>query len=170
MIIAQEKKQENIAEYIVYMWHVEELIRACGLDMEEIEIRVLPKYIQTEEVMQEIRQWYRDLIDMMRTEGVAEEGHIQIVKDATAKLEEQHLKLLNSPQETAYSALYYRALPSIVHLRTKSGKEELNEIETCLTAVYGYLMLKMQQAEISPATKDAIKQISNLLACLTASI
>ena len=28
MIIARQKKQENIAEYLLYMWQIEDIIRA----------------------------------------------------------------------------------------------------------------------------------------------
>ena len=34
MIIAKQKRKENISEYLLYMWQVEDLIRANHLDME----------------------------------------------------------------------------------------------------------------------------------------
>jgi hypothetical protein len=168
MIIAQRKRKENIVEYVIYMWQVEDLIRACHLDPDEIESRVISQYDQPEEVKREIRRWYRELIDMIRIEGVTERGHIGISKHVIAELADLHSRLLKSPQETIYGSLYYKALPAIVQLRGKSGGEEMNEIETCLTAIYGYLMLKMQQREISAETMDGIKRISGLLALLAA--
>ncbi|MDR1380952.1 MAG: DUF4924 family protein [Tannerella sp.] len=168
MIIAQQKRKENIVEYLIYMWQVEDLIRACHLDMEEIESRVMPQYSQPEEVKREIRQWYRELIDMMRIEGVTEKGHIQLNRNIMAELAGLHPRLLKSPQETVYGSLYYKTLPAIVQLRSKSGGAEMNEIETCLTAIYGYMMLKMQQKEISAETMDGIRRISGLLAFLAA--
>ena len=33
MIIASQKKKENIAEYLLYMWQIEDIIRAYGLDI-----------------------------------------------------------------------------------------------------------------------------------------
>lgn len=168
MIIARQKRKENSVEYLIYMWQVEDLIRACHFNMDEIESRIISQYDQPEEIKQEIRQWYQELIDMMRIEGVREKGHIRINRNVTAELTDLHLRLLKSPQETIYGSLYYKALPAIVQLRAKSGGEEVSEIETCLTAVYGYLMLKMQRAEISAETTEAIKQISNLLAFLAA--
>lgn len=168
MIIAHQKRKENIVEYLIYMWQIEDLIRACRFDMEEIEKRIISQYDQPDDKKQEIRQWYQELIDMMRGENVLEKDHIQINKNVVAQLTEMHLKLLKSPQETIYNSLYYKALPAIVQLRSKSGGNDLPEIETCLTAIYGYLLLKMQGKEISVETTESVKLMSNLLAFLAA--
>ena len=58
MIIARQKRKENICEYLLYMWQVEDLIRANHFDMEEIRRNVLSRYQQPEETMREIEQWY----------------------------------------------------------------------------------------------------------------
>ena len=36
MYISQQLKKQNIAEYLLYMWQVEDLIRANNFDMEKI--------------------------------------------------------------------------------------------------------------------------------------
>ena len=168
MIAARQKRKENIFEYLIYMWQVEDLIRACRFNIDEIEERFISQYGQPEDVKREIRQWYQELIDMMRGEAVLENGHIQINKNVMTELTELHIRLLKSPQETIYGSLYYKTLPAIVQLRSKSGGNDMSEIETCFTAVYGYLLLKMQGKEISSDTTDSIKQISNLLTFLAA--
>lgn len=166
MIIAREKRKENIAEYLLYMWQVEDLIRANRFDMDAIRRTVISKYDQPDEVKEEIARWYEELIDMMRAEGVTESGHIQLNKNVVLVLTDLHLRLLRSPEEMVYGATYYKTLPYIVQLRAKSGGAELPEIETCFNAVYGYLLLKMQGKEISAGTMEAIKQISSFLALL----
>lgn len=168
MIIAHQKRKENIVEYLIYMWQIEDMIRACHFNIDEIEERVISQYDQPEEIKQDIRRWYRELMDMMRSENVMDKGHIQINKNVVAQLTDLHLRLLKSPQETVYGALYYKTLPAIVQLRSKSGGNELPEIETCLTAVYGYLLLRMQGKEISAETSESVKLMSNLLAFLAA--
>ena len=40
MIIARRKRKENIAEYLLYMWQVEDLIRANNFDMDSIRARL----------------------------------------------------------------------------------------------------------------------------------
>lgn len=166
MIIAREKRKENIAEYLLYMWQIEDLIRANKFDMDLIRQNMIDKYNQPDEVKQEIVRWYEELIDMMRAEGVIEKGHIQLNKNVVIALTDLHLRLLRSPKEMVYNAAYYKTLPSIVQLRAKSGGEELPEIETCFNAIYGFLLLRMQGKEISTETMDAIKQISAFLAIL----
>lgn len=168
MIIARQKRKENICEYLLYMWQVEDLIRANHLNMDEIRRNVLLRYQQPEPVMREIEQWYEELIEMMRSEGVAEKGHIQLNKNVIIALTDLHLRLLKSPKEMIYGAAYYKTLPYIVQLRSKSGGEEVPELETCFTAVYGYLVLRMQEKEISAETLEGIRQISSFLALLAA--
>lgn len=168
MIVARQKRKENICEYLLYMWQVEDLIRANHLNMDEIRRNVLSRYQQPESVMREIEQWYEELIEMMRSEGVAGKGHIQLNKNVIIALTDLHLRLLKSPKEMIYGAAYYKTLPYIVQLRSKSGGEEVPELETCFTAVYGYLVLRMQGKEISAETLEGIRQISSFLALLAA--
>lgn len=165
MIRAHEKRKENIVEYLLYMWQIEDLIRANKLDIELIKKNLIPHY-QPEEVQKEVTRWYGELIDMMRQEGVQEKGHIQLNKNIVIALTDLHLRLLRSTKEMIYGASYYKTLPYIVQLRAKSGGEEVSEIETCLTAIYGYLILKMQQRDISKETEEGIRQIMTFLSLL----
>ncbi|MDR3262426.1 MAG: DUF4924 family protein [Tannerella sp.] len=166
MIIAQQKRKENIVEYLLYMWQVEDLIRANHFDMEQIRHTLIDSYEQPEEVKQQIVRWYEELIAMMRSEGVTESGHIQVNKNIIILLSDLHLQLLRDPKETVYGALFYKTLPFIIQLRSKSGGVEMSEIETCFTAVYGYLLLRMQQKEIRPETLEGVKQIHTFLSFL----
>jgi hypothetical protein len=168
MIVSRQKKKENIVEYLMYMWHVEDLLRACRFDRGEIEKHIISSYQQPEDVLQEIRQWYQGLIDSALAEGIMEKGHLQANNHIVAELTALHNRLLLSPRETLYSSIYYKTLPAIVQLRSKAGDTRTSEIETCLTAVYGYFLLKIQKKEISPETAESVKQISNLLTCLAA--
>lgn len=166
MLIAQKKRKENISEYLLYMWQVEDLIRANHFDSDEIRRNLVDRYDQPATVKEEIARWYEELADMMRQEGVMERGHIQLNKNVIIALTDLHLRLLKSPKEMIYGSMYYKTLPYIVQLRAKSGGEDIPEIETCFTAVYGYLVLRMQGKEVSAETLEAIKQISAFLALL----
>lgn len=166
MLIAQKKRKENISEYLLYMWQVEDLIRANHFDSDEIRRNLVDRYDQPADVKDEIARWYEELADMMRQEGVKERGHIQLNKNVIIALTDLHLRLLKSPKEMIYGSMYYKTLPYIVQLRAKSGGEDIPEIETCFTAVYGYLVLRMQGKEVSAETLEAVKQISAFLALL----
>ena len=167
MITASQKRKENIAEYLLYMWQIEDIIRANGLDIEKIKHNIIDKYPDlSDSQRREMTEWYESLIDMMRREGVEKSGHLQLNKNTIIQLVDLHQALLKDPQFQDYSAEFYRALPYIVELRSKAGETKSGEIETCFNALYGMLMLRMQGKEITPQTADAIKQISRFIALL----
>lgn len=167
MIIASKKRKENIAEYILYMWQIEDLIRANGLDIDRIKANVIDSFQLDEAQKVEMTQWYESLIDMMRREGVTEKGHLQINKNMLNQLVRLHQALLNDPEFPEYSAEFYRTLPFIVELRSKAGDAKVGEIETCFTALYGMLMMRLQKKEMSQETLDALKQISRFITMLS---
>ncbi|MDD3789855.1 MAG: DUF4924 family protein [Petrimonas sp.] len=159
-------KQDNIAEYLLYMWQIEDLLRVYELDIDKIEKNLIAPMNLSEEDAKEARDWYEGLILMMKSENVQHDGHLQVNKNILIDLTDAHLRLLNNPQESAYIATYYKTLPHIVALRAKSEKKDVTELETCLTALYGYLLLKLQKKEISAETQQAVEQIRNLLRLL----
>lgn len=167
MKIAQQLKEKNIAEYLIYMWQVEDMIRANGCDIEKIKKNIIDAYPLTEEQKAELTQWYADLIEMMRREGVMEKGHLQINQNIITWLTDLHLQLMRSPKFPYYNSAYYKALPYIVELRAKGANKEEPELETCFEALYGILLLKLQKKEISEETKKAQEAISGLLAMLS---
>ncbi len=61
MIIAQQRKKENLAEYILYMWQVEDIIRAYNFDITAIEKNIIAHFKETEEKQKEIYDWYDNL-------------------------------------------------------------------------------------------------------------
>lgn len=167
MITASQKKKENIAEYLLYMWHIEDLIRANSLDIDLIRKNIIDKYSDlSPERRHEMEEWYESLIDMMRREGVADKGHLQLNRNVIVQLVDLHQALLRDPQFAEYTAEFYRTLPYIVELRAKSGDERPGEIEACFNALYGMLMLRLQGKEISEPTRQAIAQISKFIAIL----
>lgn len=167
MYISRQLKQQNIAEYLLYMWQVEDLIRANGCDIGQIRRNVVDTYPSLTDLQrQELTQWYEDLINMMHDEGVMQKGHLQINKNIIVWLTDLHLRLLRSPKFPYYSAAYYKTLPFIVELRAKGADRDVPELETCFDAMYGVWMLKLQKKEVSEDTQKAVKAISDLLAML----
>ena len=74
MYIAAQLKEKNIAEYLIYMWQVEDLIRAHQGNAEQLAARY------AEEQRQAVHEWYENLCNMMRTEGVMQQGHLHLNK------------------------------------------------------------------------------------------
>lgn len=168
MITASQKKRENIAEYLLYMWQIEDLIRANGLDIDKIQENIIDRYTSlSDQQRKEMREWYESLIDMMRREDVAKTGHLQLNRNVIIDLEDLHKRLMADSKFASYNAQFYHTLPFIVELRAKAGENKTGEIETCFNALYGVLMLKLQGKEISQETLDAVAQISKFLAMLS---
>lgn len=167
MYVASQKRKENVAEYLLYMWQIEDLIRANGLDLAKIEKNVVDKSRLTAEQRKEVLEWYESLIDMMRREGVEQKGHLQINKNMIGQLVDLHQTLLQDPKFQDYHSEFYKTLPYIVELRSKAGDEKAGEIETCFNALYGWLMLRLKGQEISPETQRAMEQIARFVALLS---
>lgn len=167
MIIASQKRKENIAEYLLYMWQIEDIIRANNLDIDQIQQNIIDRYQLNDALKSQMREWYESLIDMMRREGVEKSGHLQLNKNIIIQLVELHQALLKDPRFAEYTAEFYRTLPYIVELRAKAGESKSGEIETCFNALYGMLMLRLQGKEVTPDTQNAVKQISKFIAVLS---
>lgn len=167
MYIAKQLKEKNVAEYLLYMWQVEDLIRANHLDIEELKTNYISKFNPSPEQEKEMVEWYANLIEMMRSEQVQEKGHLQINKNMIILLTDLHLQLLNSPKFPFYSAAYYKALPYIVEIRARNNNRDLPELESCFEILYGVMLLKMQKKAVSADTQKAVADISKLLGMLS---
>lgn len=169
MITASQKKKENIAEYLLYMWQIEDLIRAFGLDLDKIKENIIDLHQGlSDKQRKDMSEWYESLIDMMRREGVIEKGHLQINKNVIIALDDLNNRLVRDSKYAKYASEYYKILPLIVDLRAKAGENKSGEIETLFNFLYGILLLKMQGKEISKETLDAASEVSHFLGTLAA--
>lgn len=186
MLVAKELRKKSIAEYLLYMWQIEDIIRAYQCSLTKIRKEYVDKFNYTDAQKDEEEDWFGDLIRMMNQEECRENGHLQINKVIMQSLNELHAQLLTSSKFPFYSAEYYRVLPFIVELRGKTKqvadrmarKNEANlkeiaanlghsEIETCFDVLYGVMMLRLQKKEISRETETAVKEITTLIGMLS---
>lgn len=156
--IADSLRATNLPEYIIYMYGIEDTLRANGFSLARLK-QVL--HIEGEDV-----DWYGDVIMMMNNEGTRERGHISLLREATDALQKRHDKLIQDDTNRQYTEQYYRALPYIVEVRGKGMDKSASEIETCLTVLYGVMVMRMQRKEISHNTQNAVGCIARLLALL----
>jgi flagellin-specific chaperone FliS len=166
MYIASQKRKENIAEYLLYMWQIEDIIRANNLDIDKIRATVIDGYNLPDDKKHELEEWYESLIDMMRREGVEKKGHLQLNKNTIIQLTDLHRQLMADEKFVEYQSEFYNTLPYIVELRSRQGEEKLGEVETCFAALYGMLLMRLQGKEITKETSAAIAQITRLVARL----
>ncbi len=166
MFIAEQLKERNIAEYLLYMWQVEDILRANGLDIDKIRQTIIDPCQLDDDRRAKLTQWYEDLINMMHLEGVVEKGHLQINKNVILRLTDLHLQLLRSPKVPYYGAAYYKVLPYIVELRAKDHQHDTSELEVCFNALYGVLLLRLQKREVTEATAKAVEEIGKFISLL----
>ena len=166
MFIAKSIREKSVVEYLLYMWQMEDLIRAYGCSLTRIRREYIDRFDYTDQQKDEEEDWFGDLIRMMNQEGKREKGHLAINEVLLQDRGDLHVRLLQSTRFPFYSAEYYRVLPFIVELRQK-GDKEIGEVETCLNALYGVMLLRMRQKPISPETAHAIKAITTFLGMLS---
>ena len=167
MFVAQELRKKNIAEYLLYMWQIEDTIRAFDCSLRRIRDEYVSRFDFTEEQKEEEIDLFGNLIRMMNQEGCREKGHLQINKVTIQMLEELHEQLLQSPKFPFYNTAYYKVLPFIVELRNRGANKDENEIETCFNSLYGVMLLRLQKKNISPETAHAVKEISTFIGMLS---
>ena len=114
MFVAQELRKKSIAEYLLYMWQVEDIIRAYGCSLPVIQREYISKFDYTEEQLEEETDWFGNLITMMNGEGKRESGHLQVNEVLLRDVADLHERLLQSSKFPFYSAEYYKVLPFIV--------------------------------------------------------
>lgn len=141
-----KNKKDNIAEYILYLWQIEDYLRAFPAQADA-----------TTEL--------HDINEMMHREGVAESGHIQLAKNALAEMEELHLLLLN--KEAAYRAAVLQLTPSLALLKSKTDRPTMSDVEACLTFLYQIMLLHLQHRPVSADTEAVQKQATQLLQYLS---
>ncbi len=157
------KKQENIAAYVISMWHIEDLMRANGLDMAKVEELLVEPLEVDDETREGIRDWYEGIMESMKEQGLEQQGHLGEVEEVIAELEFLHSSLLDVFTDEEYVRAHAQAEPGIKALQEQAGEDADGPIETCFTAIYGVMLLRAQEKEVSPATAEAEAHMRALL-------
>lgn len=167
MLISGEKRKNNIAEYIIYMWQVEDTIRAFRFDIDMLDRDLVSKYDQPGEVRKEIREWYENIAAHMKNEKVEHSGHVQFLRNIVNELYNFHLSLLQRPERSDYREAYSMALPLIREMNARQNWSAENEVETCLNAVYIYMMMRLKKEHVSAGTAEGMDMFIRLLSLLS---
>lgn len=168
MIISQQKRTENIAEYILYMWQIEDLIRAYDFNFEKIKHDLADQYQVDPSVKKDIQLWYEGLIESMKSEQIVRSGHLAFLVGLVDDLNDFHFRVIDSPHHSDYQLLYEAAIYNIGDFRKKMAiQEKISDMEVCLTVLYGFMLMKMKKRTISEDTSKAIETIRDLVALLS---
>ena len=146
MMQMMKSKKDNIAEYILHLWQMEDYLRA---------------FPQNAEATQELHE----LSEMMHREGVVESGHVALANNALGEVEDLHTQLLN--EDALYRAAIIRLRPSLNLLKAKTDRPTMSDIEACFTLLYQIMLLRLQKREISPETTSVQTQATQVLQFLS---
>ena len=143
-----KSKKENIAEYILYLWQMEDYLRA------------FPEHAEATPELHELNE-------MMHREGLMEGGHLALAQNALAELEDLHAELLN--EDAMYRAAIIRLQPSLNLLKAKTDNPTMSDLEACFTLLYQIMLLHLQKKPVSPETASVQQQATQLLQFLSKS-
>lgn len=166
--IADRKKAQNIGEYLIYMYQMEDLIRSYQGNLEEIDTYVISHYPVAQEEKQEIKNWFRDLAAQMQTEGLLEKGHLKSLQEIVNTLLDLHYQLLKS--DSGYVETFHQVKPHLLEAIDAAAGEAIgNEIQICLNGVYGLLLCRLLGKKVSDRQLEAADAFGNVLSHLNFS-
>lgn len=165
MYITSQKRATNIAEYILYLWQLEDLLRALEFSPERIYTTLVePLGENDEEKENKILIWYVELGNLLKQEGKAESGHLDHTLHLIADLQSMHIQLLKSKAGEKYRALFARLEPELPGLRSALGKDGVSDIEICFRALYAVMLYRIKGDKTKEnSISDVIEFISPLV-------
>jgi hypothetical protein len=166
MLIALQKQKENIAEYLLYMFQIEDIIRTFQLDLDKIMSNFVEPSIPNISYLNQYREWYADLIKQIKVRGLEKEGHTETVNEVIMELVYLHNTLLTIVNDEKYKTLVEHASEYLNEFKGKANMMQRNDVEVLLHAMYMKLQLKMRKQEISAETEEAMDKLRIQLAYL----
>ena len=127
MDIAQAKRKENIAEYILYLWQLEDLLRALQFSPEAIYSQLVAPRQVDEEQKHLYLLWYMDIVNLLRKEGKEENGHLEHTLHLIGDMHNLHLQLMQNPIGEHYRKTFARLAPVLPQLRTLVKKDNISD-------------------------------------------
>ncbi len=167
MLVAKNKRKESIGEYLLYMFQIEDLLRACQLNPQLIEERLIAQYQTDENTKFEIRNWYLGLAELMEEERLHTKGHLNILKHLMTEVYDFHLYLLNNENHSDYQSIYRKNISIIESLKKNSDAIQKNEVELIINLIYSIFVTKLKNQDVPEPVQQSAIQISGLLAQLS---
>ncbi|MBQ2363932.1 MAG: DUF4924 family protein [Alistipes sp.] len=168
MLIALQKRKENIAEYILYLWQIEDLLRALQFSPEAIYSTLVARIEGADEQQKEnIFNWYMQIVELLRKEGKEEKGHLEHTLHLIADLHNLHLQLMKLPAGDHYRLTYSRMAAEIPQLRTILDDSDISDTELAFRALYAAMLYRIKGGG-ERAIEDTLAVISPTIGELAA--
>ncbi len=169
MDISRHLRNQNIAEYILYLWQLEDLFRSLQFSPEAIYSQFVATRTElSPEEQRTIFEWYKQMCDMLESEGKRQSGHMEHTLHLIADLHDLHLRLLKLPIGARYRTLWVTLEEVLPDLRSVSkDNNSISDIELCFRALYGAMLYRLKGENGRGAVEDTIAYISPVIAELT---
>jgi hypothetical protein len=166
MLLAHQKQKENIAEYIIYMYQMEDIVRAFQFDLDKIIELIIRPAVKTEQELAANKKWFEDLIRQMKAQRLEQQGHLAEIQDIIIELSYLHNTLLTVYNDEKYKMLHEQGSATIEEFKAKSNLKDKNNIEILLHAMYMKLLMRLKKQDISSETEEAFDTMRIQLAYL----
>ena len=168
MLIALQKRRENIAEYILYLWQVEDLLRALQFSPEAIYSTLVAKMEgTTEEQRENIFNWYMQIVALLREEHKEQQGHLDHTLHLIADMHNLHLQLMELPVGEHYRATCAPLRAALPHLRELFEGGDISDTELCFRTLYAAMLYRIK-GERESVVEDTLAVVSPVIAELAA--
>ena len=167
MYIAQKKRKENIAEYILYLWQLEDLLRALQFSPEAIYSQLVAKSALDDASRQQVFFWYMDIVNLLRQEGKESSGHLEHTLHLIADLNDLHERLLVLSAGEKYRKEFAVLAPEMPALRVKLGKTDVSDIELCFRALYAVVLYRIKGDK---SHEEGIRNVIDLISPVIAEL
>jgi hypothetical protein len=158
---------DNVAEYLLYIFQIEALVRTIDLDITRLENELLAPAFTDPAQLEPQLNWYRAIVTEMQLRGLQKEGHLEQVEEILIELIYLHNTLLTILNDEKYKGLCEQAHDALQAFKVKSNMANRHDIEVLFHAMFMKLQLKMKKQEISPETESAFDLFRIQLAYLS---
>ncbi len=167
MLIANQKLQENIAEYVLYMFQIEDIVRGFELNLDVMLEKFVYPSLPNPSFANQYKIWYSEIVREVKNNGLEKEGHLERVHEVLMELVYLHNTLLTVIKDAKYLTLTEDSTDVLNEFRDKSGLKNRHDVEVLFHAMYMKLQLKIRKQEISPETEAAMDKMRIQLAYLS---
>lgn len=165
MYIARAKRKENIAEYILYLWQLEDLMRALQFSPQAVWSQLVSNQSSEDpEQQNSLLMWYMDFGSLLREEGKSQSGHLDHTIHLISDLQSLADELTKAPAGKRFRELYERLKPELPRLRELTGKSDISDIELCFRALYAAMLYRIKGDKTKESSiSDVIELVSPLI-------
>lgn len=165
MLLAEDKKKTNIIEYLILIYQMEDLVRACNFDLNILMDKFIHPHINDEKIVADYRNWYELILQDLKSFNRQKQGHTSEVYEIQMELFYLHNSLLTVTPNKEYIKVYAQTQEHINAFRDKTPMQ-LNDVDLCIYALHMKLLLKLKGRDLNEESEKSFDRMRILLANL----